>query len=246
MARSRAVYPGRPGRPSKLTEENTRIICAAIRTGAVIDDAAAVAGVTSALIYHWVRTGNRAREYQDRVDRGVRMTADERRRLSDYDRKCMAFTDAIREARAQFAVEHANVVVTAATQGAETEITITKQVLNKNGDVVELKERRVEKLPPSADAAMWLLERRQPQAWGRSQRIEISGPDGGEIPVPTDMLRDELLAKLTTMIAGPKAIGTAPVAGPIIDADVIDDDPDSEVEADVDEDVAAVRDLLEG
>lgn len=47
----------------------------------------------------------------------------------------------------------------------------------------------------SWQAAAWRLERRFPKRWGRQERVEVSGPDGGPIAVDVQTLD---LAKLST------------------------------------------------
>ena len=46
-------------------------------------------------------------------------------------------------------------------------------------------------------AAAWFLERSHPQRWGRLNRTEISGPDGGPIEAVVDL--DRLDAKLAAL-----------------------------------------------
>ena len=205
-------------RPAKLTDEVIRLICAGIRTGATLDDAAAVAGVGRSSIYNWMRIGEQAHTYNDRLARGT-VPRPERKTLTPLDDACEHLFVAVREARAAFAIEHADAIVSAALLGAMKTTTITRTERDAKGNVVaEHTETRTEQIPPDARASMWLLERRLPLVFGTRGRLEISGPDGGEIPIPTDALREDLLAKLMEIHALPPA---APGEKPI-DAEVVD------------------------
>ena len=187
--------------PVKLSEKVSGLICAGLRVGATLDDAGAVAGVSRPTIYRWVKIGDETLDYLDRQERGV-VAADDQRVVSDHELACAGFAEAVREARSSFMLEHADNVVRAAMQSREKKITTTRTVTDAHGRVLETHtETRVEEIPPDAKASMWLLERRFPKAFGGSGRLEISGPDGGEIPIPTDAMREQLLAKLTEIHA---------------------------------------------
>ncbi|MBV9660445.1 MAG: hypothetical protein JO337_04745 [Acidimicrobiales bacterium] len=201
-----------------------RLIAAGIRTGATLDDAAAVAGVSSRSIFRWVKDGGAASEYRDREASGVRIDPGQRRTLSAYDLACADLFDTVREARADFAIRHADVVVTAATQPRQQVTTITREIPGPDGKLITTTERRVEMLPPDERAAQWLLSRRLPQTWGRTQRIEVSGPDGGEIPIPTDELREQVLTKLAALAGPTPRLPPGTDLGDVIDAEVVTED----------------------
>lgn len=69
-------------------------------------------------------------------------------------------------------------------------------------------------------AAAWFLERTAPQRWGRWNRVEVTGRDGGPIEVHHDA-RESLAAKFAEIER--RAVGH------IIDAEVVEDD-DEEAE----------------
>ncbi|MDP3767724.1 MAG: hypothetical protein Q8S13_06890 [Dehalococcoidia bacterium] len=51
-------------------------------------------------------------------------------------------------------------------------------------------------------AAAWWLERKFPQEWGRRERMEVSGPDGGPIPLADlGRLSDAKLVTLRELVA---------------------------------------------
>lgn len=63
-------------------------------------------------------------------------------------------------------------------------------------------------------AAMTWLERSFPQRWGRSMRAEVTGPNGG--PVSLEVSREDLVERLTVLLAGDQD----PLSGPLADEQV--------------------------
>lgn len=50
-------------------------------------------------------------------------------------------------------------------------------------------------------AAAWRLERKSPERWGRKDRVELSGKDGGAIEHKHEVSADELLTRLASLAA---------------------------------------------
>lgn len=68
--------------------------------------------------------------------------------------------------------------------------------------------------------AQWWLERRRPQEWGRAEKVEITGKDGGPIAT-TQQSRSEALQELTDMAR------TSPEVRAALIQIVRDTDPDA-------------------
>jgi hypothetical protein len=62
-------------------------------------------------------------------------------------------------------------------------------------------------------AAAWRLERKFPDRYGRRERHEVSGPDGGPIPVAVDADPQALHDRLAALLAKAAAPAADPAAG---------------------------------
>jgi hypothetical protein len=129
------------GRPTKLTPDLQERIVEAIRAGAYVETAAALAGVNKTTFYDWLRKGARAKRgaYHD-------------------------FSLAVEEALAQSEADDLAVIEKA---GRGYEVRRTKAVRSEDGTVETTVETSTRF---DWQAAAWRLERRFPERWGRSAR----------------------------------------------------------------------------
>lgn len=144
-----------PGRPTEITDELIEKICNALKLGAYVETAAALSGIEKKTFYNWVKRG--AREPGTIFEK---------------------FLHAVEEAQAQAEARDLLVIDRAANgQKAEYERdpSTGRLVLDDEGKPVVLQRG----IPPNWSAAAWRLERRFPRRWGRLDRLETSGPEGG-------------------------------------------------------------------
>lgn len=139
------------GRPTKLTPEIQERICQAIRTGNTRKDAAAYAGVSERAMAYWQARGRR-------------------RKKGRY----FQFLQALQKADAD-AICRNVAVIQKATQGGTV---VSRKTITRKDGSVEVSETFSE---PQWTAAAWWLERRRPDDYGKRERHEHTGADGGEI-----------------------------------------------------------------
>jgi hypothetical protein len=192
----------RTGRPSKIhdvvnvRDDGTRVtvadrIVAALRAGNYLEPSAQAVGVAKTTVYEWIKLGGAA---QRRITNdGVNRSA-----LSQHERRCLDFADAVADAQAEWEVD-ANARLQRLAVGDHTVVTVTEKV-NADGELLE-RTTKTERLAPSAQVLEWRLTRRFPDRY--SQRVEVSGPEGAAIPVEVrarnlaDALRQHQAGELT-------------------------------------------------
>lgn len=160
----------RDGKKEKVTAAQ-RVI-EAVRIGAYIESAAAVAGISKRTIYEWLKVGAQAVDLVERQGRTLRS-------LTQHQRDCMEFSHAVAEAEAMAEVD--DVAELAAIGRGGRKITTTTVKRNADGEVLE-HVTKTETTLPNPQVLEWRLERRHPEKYGRT-RVEVSGPDGEAIPV---------------------------------------------------------------
>lgn len=161
---------GPDGRKIKVTAAER--IVEALRIGEYVETAAALANVDKTTVYEWLKVGAHAHDLVGR--QGATLKS-----LTQHQRDCMEFSNAVAEAQAAARVEDVATLAEVATGGRQIVTTTTKR--NAQGEVIE-HTTKVETAQPNVAALTWRLERRWPDDWGR-RRIELSGPDGEAIPV---------------------------------------------------------------
>lgn len=159
-------HPVRQAADGEIETVQDRVV-AAIRAGNYVETAAAAAGVNKDTLYTWLRTGARAGTRQ--LTKGGRLTA--------YERKCRAFSDAVAAAVAESELTDVARLAQLA-RGGLRQTTVTVKV-DRDGQEVE-RTTKDETALPHAAVLMWRLERRFGDRWGRA-KVEVSGPDGGPI-----------------------------------------------------------------
>lgn len=182
---------------SMLTPERTERIRQALLVGASIGTAAARGGIHRATYHEWETRGRTALE---EANGEIEAVAESERRYAD-------FHDTVTRAIHDFELGRL-VQIAQAGRGKPYRRTSTRtwdQVVSVKGEdgkntqqVVTMTDVRVEEGEEydwRADA--WLLERRNPQEYGRATRLELTGKDGGPIEVVSslDKAIEDLMAQ---------------------------------------------------
>lgn len=187
--------PPRIGRRPKLLDDDVREhVLDAIARGATYQAAALAAGISRRTFYRWAERGQEALQQWEETGE-----------IDPDDEPYLAFAQDLARAHAQGQV--ANVVrIDRAAEGGYVVKSRTKRYRDPaNGQLIE--EREDDIAPPDWRAAAWILERRHPEAFGKAaEQIELSGPDGGPIPmgVPGGLagLAERIVANVRALEAG--------------------------------------------
>jgi hypothetical protein len=160
-------------RPIKLTPETQERVLKAIRAGNTREATAEYAGIGRSTLYRWIELGERRKK-------GIHRE----------------FWDALKKAESECEIRNVG-IIQLACQGGEV---IERKTIRKQDGATEVVEKYTR-----ADwtAAAWWLERRRPGAWGRKDRHEITGQDGGAIQHAhqlTDLERDEAIATIVARL----------------------------------------------
>ena len=156
------------GPTCKLTPELRAKLMALLRAGNYVETAAACCGISKQTLYNWLREGARlAASPEDlKALRGKARQAGQ---------EMIALNRSVDEALAQ-AEARDLLTIDKAAQGYDVEVVKEKW---ENGVLVERKVERTRKFDWAA--AAWRLERKFQTRWGRKERLEHSGPEGGPI-----------------------------------------------------------------
>ena len=165
------------GRPTKLTKEVQSQITTAIGAGNYMETAAAFAGIHKDTLYEWLKRGAAEK---------ARVAVSARRSIRQEEQIYTDFSDAVKKALAQGEL-HDVLIIQKAADGYD--VIKHRQVLDKNGDAHDLTDQHHEF---DWRAAAWRLERKFPNRWGRHDRHEVTGPDGG--PIQHEVTIADLLA----------------------------------------------------
>lgn len=163
------------GRPLALTPEKVQLVINALRQRNVLEAAAAIADVKRSTLYDAMRRG---REVSVALDEGAR-----RRDFTRNDLRLAEFSDACRRAIAMAEVETVALIGKAGTQPS-VETTTKRRYVGRDdrGGLIYATETTTIERPPDWKALGWVAERRW-HDWAPRQRTELSGPEGGPIPV---------------------------------------------------------------
>lgn len=158
-------------------------IIAAIRAGNYIEGAAAAAGITKQTVYEWRHVAARTR---------IAGTPDAD--LTDHQRRCITFSDAVDEAEGIWEVNANRTLERIARGGIEQEVVTVKT--DHRGNVVERTTRTTSTLP-DARVIEWRLKRRFRDRY--AERVEVTGADGD--PLGVELSMDERAASLVELAA---------------------------------------------
>ena len=139
------------GRKSKLTPEVQERLVKAIRAGAYRKIAASLGGICESTLYAWLKDAEEAKS-------GAKKE----------------FLEAIKRAEAEWEQEQAEAIRETAKGGQLLSRTTTER---KDGSTV-LTETYTR---PEWTARAWLLERKAYERWGKRERHELTGADGGHL-----------------------------------------------------------------
>lgn len=147
------------GRPETISYELIEKICNSMANGAYVETAAVLNGISKVILYKWFKKGNVQK-------RGI-------------------YRDLVNAVQAAMAQGEENDLknISHAAQGQDLEFAKTD-----DGHLVLTDGKPIVAKPPRApnwQASAWRLERKFPRKWGRLDRIENSGKDGGPIVVVT-------------------------------------------------------------
>lgn len=183
-------------RGTKLTPDRIARTAESVANGNTLRVAGGAGGLSERSVARYLQRGQAAdHALQTRLDN--EWTADQRASLDDLDpadadallldlvdeteRPYWRFWQALTHARDVAEERLVDVVVQSAT--GYDEVTIeTREVLTKDGEIVTLTSTSTKTIKDWRAALAW-LERARPQEWGRYNRTELSGPDGGPIEI---------------------------------------------------------------
>lgn len=159
-----------------------------------LHDAAARVGVVVETVREWRKVGVRA---------NADVTASRRTwsKLSAHEKRCAELATRMAQADATARMRLLDIASGLAVGGAEVVETTTKAVQVNEGDpmITEITTRTSRTLPSPATVT-WLLQHRWPADFARN-RLELSGPDGGAIPIDTSSARDRITNALDELAA---------------------------------------------
>lgn len=165
-------HPG--GRPPKLNEEVIKTIVNYMRSGAYVETAVVCAGVQKQIFYDWMKQAHKDIKEGKETLKVKLLYALER---------------ATEEATLR---DIANIDKCAMGRDPEFLLDENKRpVLNARGFPI-LKKNAMD---PDWKASAWRLQRRNPKQWGLTEKIELTGKDGGPIE-QSNLTEDELKSKL--------------------------------------------------
>lgn len=134
---------------------------------------------------------------------------------AQFEDEFVTFVHVVDEARLAFRSRALGVIISAALphEGKRTTSTVTKT--KADGSVETTSTESVEHHDGYWTAAAWLLERKDPQEWGR--RYQVTGPEGG--PIQVDATVEHRLAEsLSAFLAGASAARAIDVESEELDA----------------------------
>lgn len=159
-------------RPTKLDPERAARIVELVRAGCTVANAAEAGNIDEGTFYRWMQRGA------------------EHRATPAFRR----FREDVLRARAEAEAEAVVQVRRGARGGAVVE---RRTIEHKDG-----RTETIEKLqPPDWKADAWFLERSRPKSWGRRTLVEVSGVDGGDIPVAVTTTARDALGEALDLIA---------------------------------------------
>lgn len=154
----------------------------ALRAGAYFEEAAISSGVTKETAYEWRRVAGRAR---------LRTSTNTTAKLNPHETKCVAFSDAVDQARAQWEIGVLGTLEREGRGGVLLEEELIEYDGVGPGAAVVKRTVRRSNSRPDVRVLLWRLERTMPHKYGR--RVEVTGVDGE--PLFSDEERTALMVE---------------------------------------------------
>lgn len=164
-----AIVARRDGKPVTALERVVQLM----EIGNYLEPALRQVGINKSSAYRWFEMAARA-EAATTAAKEAGTTY----KLSPDERAAIEWRAAVWDAEAR-GQSHLLAILEQESRGGLEVKTVTEKTL-PDGSVE--RTERIEYTRPNVAAITWRLERRHPELWGR-RRIELSGPDGGAIPV---------------------------------------------------------------
>lgn len=190
-ARRKQPPTGRPeGRPTKLTAPTAKIVLDSIRDGDFVEVAAELAHVHKDTVNGWNLVGRR-REWEA-----------QKRHPTPYESACMKFSDLYAHAEAEAEHEDVQAIRDSGLKPAieRTTTEVTELVDDGKGGTKEMVTKRTvveREIPPDPRAIQWHASKRWTQRWANREKLEMSGPAGG--PVPVEVSIDKIIESLAKL-----------------------------------------------
>lgn len=191
------VSPGRPPSMDRIVDRDAegkpitaaeKVVALTREVWAPWEYCAKAAGLAPGTLSNWITHGGKARS---KAARGEKLTA--------YERRYVAFLDALEKAEGEAVADRIGFIQQIARGGW----TRTKTVTKESADGKVETTTTTETAEPTWTAAAWQLERRRPDLFGRT-RVEITGADGAPLQ-PKEERADELAQALEAWQAGVEA-----------------------------------------
>lgn len=144
-----------------------------VRASAYIEAAAARANVHKSQVFLWLKTGAA-------LSAAIIANKTTRDELTEHERDCLDFADAVDQARAEYALR-GELALEQLAQPREVVVETTTTRQTPDG-VETTVTRRVEHELPDGPTVRWRLERAFPARYGRRVVVEGTG-EGGAIPI---------------------------------------------------------------
>lgn len=174
----------RTGRPIRLNSALIRAVTEKIEDGSPIEHAAIASGIPASTYHSWIKRGREARVT---MEAGVDLPTKERIFLEFLER-----TEGSRS--------HALTQAITAHQRLAFGGEVREIIEHLDPETDEVTSRTIRFSRPDPRALEWYLEKSHPKEFG-TRRVEVTGEDGGPIPVEVEVSARDILAKRLGQVA---------------------------------------------